>query len=103
MGLFGIEAGNYVDLAMQIERYGEQPRQDIEELYRRLMFSVLVPNVDDHLHNHGFLLGAGGKWRLSPAFDINPSPSEGPTLKTAISNIHGNKPSIEAMQPEDIA
>lgn len=97
MGLSGAEDGNYVDLAMQIERYGEQPRQDIEELYRRLMFSVLVSNVDDHLRNHGFLLGAAGKWRLSPAFDINPSPGEGKTLKTAISEIHGNEPSIEAV------
>lgn len=97
MGLSGAEAGNYVDLALQIDRYGEQPRQDIEELYRRLMFSVLVSNVDDHLRNHGFLLGAGGKWRLSPAFDINPSPGEGQTLKTAISDIHGNELSIEAV------
>lgn len=97
MGLSGAEAGNYVDLAMQIERYGVQPRQDIEELYRRLMFSVLVSNYDDHLRNHGFLLGAGGKWRLSPAFDINPSPGEGQKLKTAISEIHGNEPSIEAV------
>ncbi|WP_315921888.1 type II toxin-antitoxin system HipA family toxin [Mesorhizobium sp. SP-1A] len=97
MGLSGAEAGNYVDLAMQIEQYGAQPRQDIEELYRRLMFSVLVSNFDDHLRNHGFLLGAGGKWRLSPAFDINPSPGEGQTLKTAISDIHGNESSIEAV------
>lgn len=97
MGLSGAEAGNYVDLAMQIERYGAQPRQDIEELYRRLMFSVLVSNVDDHLRNHGFLMETGGKWRLSPAFDINPSPGEGQTLKTAISDIHGNEPSIEAV------
>lgn len=97
MGLAGAECGNYVDLALQIERYGEQPRQDIEELYRRLMFSVLISNVDDHLRNHGFLLGAGGKWRLSPAFDINPSLVEGQRLKTAISEIHGNEPSIEAV------
>lgn len=97
MGLSGAEVGNYVDLAMQIERYGAQPRHDIEELYRRLMFSVLVSNVDDHLRNHGFLMVAGGKWRLSPAFDINPSPGEGQTLKTAISDIHGNEPSIDAV------
>ena len=46
---------------------------DLEQLFRRLVFNVMVSNRDDHLRNHGFLREPPG-WRLSPAFDINPNP-----------------------------
>ena len=45
--------------------------RDLEELWRRIAFSVAVSNSDDHLRNHGFLLSEEG-WELSPAYDINP-------------------------------
>lgn len=96
MGLPGTEPGNYVDLAMQIRNFGSNPKADQAELHRRLTFGVLVSNFDDHLRNHGFL-SSRGKWELSPAFDINPAPEEGQSLKTAISDIHGFAPSIEAV------
>lgn len=96
MGLHGAMAGNYVDLAFQIREHGANPDVDLRELHRRLMFSILINNVDDHLRNHGFL-GVDGKWKLSPAFDINPSPEMGQKLKTAISEDHGFEPSIEAV------
>jgi serine/threonine protein kinase HipA of HipAB toxin-antitoxin module len=48
---------------------------DLEQLYRRIAFSILIANRDDHFRNHGFLRTAGG-WRLSPAFDINPNPDK---------------------------
>ncbi|WP_265258937.1 HipA domain-containing protein [Verminephrobacter aporrectodeae] len=41
--------------------------------FQRVSFSILVSNVDDHLKNHGFLYSGNGKWRLSPAFDVNPA------------------------------
>ena len=44
---------------------------DLEQLWRRIVFSICVSNVDDHLRNHGFLLTNAG-WVLSPAYDINP-------------------------------
>lgn len=47
--------------------------RDLEELWRRIVFSVAVSNSDDHLRNHGFLLSEEG-WELSPAYDINPNP-----------------------------
>lgn len=47
--------------------------QDLEQLFRRVVFNILVGNRDDHLRNHGFLRQADG-WRLSPAFDVNPNP-----------------------------
>lgn len=53
--------------------YGENVEEDLRELWTRIAFSVAVGNADDHLRNHGFLLGQKG-WRLSPAFDINPQP-----------------------------
>ncbi|MEM9442749.1 MAG: HipA domain-containing protein, partial [Pseudomonadota bacterium] len=54
------------------------------ELWRRIVFTVLVSNKDDHLKNHGFIYAGGDRWRLSPAFDINPSPSRHCVLETGI-------------------
>ena len=47
---------------------------DLRELWRRLIFSLLASNRDDHLRNHGFLMRKSGHWSLSPAYDINPVP-----------------------------
>jgi len=71
---------SYLHLAEFIMRYGAAPDKDLEELWRRIVFYILVSNSDDHLRNHGFLLTTKG-WRLSPGFDINPIPrSTGLTL-----------------------
>lgn len=71
------ETASYLELAELIESVGDPRtiREDLEQLYRRILFSILVGNRDDHLRNHGFLRAAGG-WRLSPAFDINPNPDK---------------------------
>ena len=69
------EAGaSYLDLAEFISDQGAQGHieADLAQLFRRLVFNVLVGNRDDHLRNHGFIREASG-WRLSPAFDMNPS------------------------------
>jgi serine/threonine-protein kinase HipA len=79
----GMDAGvgvSYLHLAEFIIRHGAAADRDLEELWRRIVFYILVSNSDDHLRNHGFLLTSKG-WRLSPAFDINPIPrSTGLTL-----------------------
>ena len=62
---------SYLDLAGFIMQNGAQPDQDLEELWRRIVFYICVSNTDDHLRNHGFLLTPNG-WILSPAYDINP-------------------------------
>jgi serine/threonine-protein kinase HipA len=62
---------SYLDLAEVIARHGAHPARDLEELWRRIAFNVCVSNVDDHLRNHGFLLGESG-WSLAPAYDMNP-------------------------------
>lgn len=79
----GMDAGvgiSYLHMVEFIVRHGAAPDRDMEELWKRIVFYILVSNSDDHLRNHGFLLTSKG-WRLSPAFDINPVPrSTGLTL-----------------------
>ena len=60
-----------MELVEFITRYGVEVDRDLEELWRRIVFSICVKNTDDHLRNHGFLLTDSG-WLLSPAYDINP-------------------------------
>lgn len=45
-------------------------------LWRRIVFSVLISNTDDHLRNHGFLYAGADGWRLAPAYDVNPVPAD---------------------------
>jgi serine/threonine-protein kinase HipA len=68
---------SYLDIAQAIERSGDPGRivADLEQLFRRAAFNVLVANRDDHLRNHGFLRSNRG-WRLAPAFDVNPTPEK---------------------------
>jgi serine/threonine-protein kinase HipA len=63
---------SYLELMEFISRYGAMVEKDLEELWRRIVFSISVKNTDDHLRNHGFLLTNKG-WLLSPAYDINPN------------------------------
>jgi serine/threonine-protein kinase HipA len=64
---------SYLHLAEFLMRNGSQPDRDLEQLWRRIVFNICISNVDDHLRNHGFLLDENG-WKLSPAFDVNPTP-----------------------------
>jgi len=48
----------------------------MEALWRRLVFNILISNTDDHLRNHGFLYAGHEGWRLSPAYDLNPVPTD---------------------------
>lgn len=66
---------SYPDLADLIQTEGAAPLADTEELFRRMVLSICIANVDDHLRNHGFLRTPRG-WVLSPAFDLNPVPAE---------------------------
>ena len=71
---------SYLELAEFLMQSGAHAKRDLEELWRRIVFSICVSNVDDHLRNHGFLLEPNG-WTLSPAYDINPVPfGDGLTL-----------------------
>ena len=74
---------SYLEMVEIILRYGAEPQQDLEQLWRRILFNVCVSNTDDHLRNHGFLLTERG-WNLSPAYDMNPNET-GTGLKLNIS------------------
>jgi len=78
------EGGFYTDIADVIRQISNKPVDDLHELWRRVVFTILVSNKDDHLKNHGFIYAGGDRWRLSPAFDINPSPSRHRILETGI-------------------
>lgn len=78
------EGGFYTDIADVIRQISSKPVDDLHELWRRIVFTILVSNKDDHLKNHGFIYAGGDQWRLSPAFDINPSPSRHRVLETGI-------------------
>lgn len=67
------EDRSYLEILDVIRQFGAFPKEDARELWRRMVFNVLVSNTDDHLRNHGFLW-AGEGWRLAPAYDMNPSP-----------------------------
>jgi serine/threonine-protein kinase HipA len=68
-----LAGASYLELVEFITRQGAQPAMDLEELWRRIVFSIAVHNTDDHLRNHGFLLSPEG-WCISPAYDLNPDP-----------------------------
>ena len=80
----GNELGSYTEIVDFISAYSADPAEDCRELFKRLIFTILVSNKDDHLKNHGFLYVGAGRWRLSPMFDVNPAPDRNPHLETAI-------------------
>ena len=74
LGLAQSDPGAYSLLADAIRQFGHDVAGDLSELWRRLLFSLLASNYDDHLRNHGFLMVEAGRWALSPAYDLNPVP-----------------------------
>jgi len=69
-GANAMDGSSYLEIASLIRKCGASPKKDLQELWRRIVFSMAVSNTDDHLRNHGFLLSKEG-WRLSPLFDVN--------------------------------
>ena len=87
----------YTQIADTIVANSVDPKRDLEELWRRLAFNLLITNVDDHVQNHGFLHVEHGQWRLAPAFDINPFPDKDQELKLWLDESYGPVDSIEAV------
>ncbi|MGI8449850.1 MAG: type II toxin-antitoxin system HipA family toxin [Streptosporangiaceae bacterium] len=76
---------SYLEIAEVIEEKSSTATADLRQLWRRMAFTILISNTDDHLRNHGFLHERGDSWTLSPAFDLNPNPDPGSkNLSTAI-------------------
>lgn len=74
LGAVDNEDHSYLEIVDALRQFGSQPEQDCAQLWRRIVFNILISNTDDHLRNHGFLYDAAGGWRLSPAYDMNPTP-----------------------------
>ena len=83
------EDRSYTEIVDVIRAYGHAPTEDLHQLWRRLVFNLLITNVDDHLQNLGFLHVGGGFWRLAPAFDVNPFPDKERESKTWLSEQDG--------------
>jgi serine/threonine-protein kinase HipA len=83
------EDRSYFEIADAIRANCSQPNRDLHELWRRMVFNLLINNVDDHLQNHGFLHVSNGQWQLAPAFDINPFPDKERASKTWLSERDG--------------
>jgi serine/threonine-protein kinase HipA len=67
---------SYLEIVDALRQHGAEPKADMEALWRRLVFNILISNTDDHLRNHGFLYAGRDGWRLSPAYDLNPVPTD---------------------------
>ena len=79
------EHGSYLEIAELIETRSRAANRELEQLFRRVAFTILICNTDDHLRNHAFLHQHADIWELSPAFDVNPNPQPGERhLSTAI-------------------
>jgi serine/threonine-protein kinase HipA len=81
------ETHTYLEIVDALRQHSAAAKDDMEALWRRVVFNVLISNTDDHLRNHGFLYTGPDGWRLSPAYDLNPVPVEikPRILSTAIS------------------
>ena len=72
-GASAADGSSYLDIAAFIKSYGAQPKKDLGELWKRIVFNMAATNTDDHLRNHAFILTDKG-WILSPLYDVNPVP-----------------------------
>ncbi len=96
LGASDNESHSYIEIAEALRRYSGEPNRDLAELWRRIVFSVLVSNGDDHLRNHGLLWPDGRGWRLSPAYDLNPTPVDvRPRLLTTAIDEDDNTASLD--------
>lgn len=71
-GANATEGSSYLEIASIIKTNSASPQKDLLELWRRIVFNMVVSNTDDHLRNHGFIIAKNG-WSLSPLYDVNPN------------------------------
>ncbi len=77
MSMLGASDGDtksYIEIGEVLQAYGASPSEDLIDLWRRIVFNIMISNVDDHLRNHGFLYEGISGWRLSPIYDLEPTP-----------------------------
>lgn len=90
------EQRSYMEFVDALRRHGATAKRDIRELWRRIVFNILIANTDDHLRNHGFLYHGIDGWTLAPAFDMNPVPADmRPRILSTAINMEDSTGSIE--------
>ena len=97
LGAADNEPHSYLEFADALRQYGASASSDLKELWQRILFNVLVSNVDDHLRNHGFIYDTLKRgWNLSPAYDINPVPRDvKPHFLSTLIDDHDNEASFD--------
>jgi serine/threonine-protein kinase HipA len=91
------DSRTYLDLVEVIEEESDRVTADLGELWRRIAFSILISNTDDHLRNHGFLRKTSAGWSLSPAFDLNPNPEPGRKLLSTAIDARSSEANLEML------
>src|SRR5262245_40828674 len=76
LGATDNETRSYLEFVDALRQHGASPGEDMRALWRRIVFSILISNTDDHLRNHGFIYTGLDGWRLAPAYDLNPVPTD---------------------------
>ena len=90
------ETRSSLEFVDALRQHGAAPREDMRGLWRRIVFSILISNTDDHLRNHGFLYTGPDGWRLAPAYDLNPVPTDiKPRVLTTAIDLEDGTASLE--------
>lgn len=90
------ETRSYLELVDTLRQHGASPIADMHGLWRRIVFSILTSNTDDHLRNHGFMHVGFDGWRLAPAYDLNPVPTDiKPRVLTTAIDLDDNTASLD--------
>lgn len=96
LGASDNESRSYLEFVDALRRYGASPKQDMQALWRRIVFNILISNTDDHLRNHAFLYTGPHGWRLAPAYDLNPVPIDvKPRVLTTAIDLDDSSASLE--------
>ncbi|HXR97610.1 MAG TPA: type II toxin-antitoxin system HipA family toxin [Terriglobales bacterium] len=90
------DARSYLEFVDALRQHGAAPKADMQALWRRVVFNILISNTDDHLRNHGFQWVGPAGWRLSPAYDLNPVPTDiKPRVLTTAIDLEDGTASLE--------
>jgi serine/threonine-protein kinase HipA len=96
LGATDNETRSYLEFVDALRQHGAAPKEDMHALWRRIVFSILISNTDDHLRNHGFLYAGPDGWRLAPAYDLNPVPTDvKPRVLTTAIDLDDGSASLE--------
>jgi serine/threonine-protein kinase HipA len=96
LGASDDETRSYLEFVDALRQHGAAPKEDMRALWRRIVFNILISNTDDHLRNHGFLYAGPDGWRLAPAYDMNPVPTDiKPRVLTTAIDLEDSTASLE--------